>query len=85
MVLKFFLVMYMKIRKLRELRVINEISQKRMAEILNVTQQTYSNYEKSITEIPIDILIKFADYFEVSIDFILDRDTSNLKNKLRKN
>ena len=74
-------VMIMKIKKLRELRVINELTQQDMAKILNCTQQSLSAYEKGIRDIPIDVLVRFADYFNVSIDYILDRKVKTSKEK----
>lgn len=73
--------MIMKIKKLRELRVINELTQQDMAKILNCTQQSLSAYEKGIRDIPIDVLVRFADYFNVSIDYILDRKVKTSKEK----
>lgn len=74
-------VMIMKIKKLRELRVVNELTQQEMAKILNCTQQSLSAYEKGIRDIPIDVLIRFADYFNVSVDYILDRKIKTPKDK----
>lgn len=73
--------MIMKIKKLRELRVVNELTQQEMAKILNCTQQSLSAYEKGIRDIPIDVLIRFADYFNVSVDYILDRKIKTSKDK----
>ena len=44
-----------------------------MAEILRTTQRTYSRYERGDSTIPLDILIKIADFHEVSIDYLLER------------
>lgn len=52
-----------------------------MAKILNCTQQSLSAYEKGIRDIPIDVLIRFADYFNVSVDYILDRKIKTSKDK----
>ena len=66
--------MIMRIKKLHELRVVNELTQQEMAKILNCTQQSLSAYEKGTRDIPIDVLVRFADYFNVSIDYILERE-----------
>lgn len=60
--------MYSRIRELREDK---ELTQKQMAKILNCSQQVYSNYELGQRDIPTDILIKIANYHEVSTDYIL--------------
>ena len=60
--------MYQRIRELREDK---NITQKRMAFELNCSQQVYSNYELGQRDIPTDILIKLAQFHNVSTDYIL--------------
>jgi len=60
------------IMKLRQLREENELSQKVVADYLNVKQNTYSQYENEKRQLPIDILIKLAKFYDVSTDYILD-------------
>lgn len=67
--------MYERIRALREDK---DITQKEMALYLKCSQQVYSNYELGQRDIPTDVLIKIADYHDVSIDFLLNR-TKNPK------
>ncbi len=67
--------MYKRIRNLRE---DNDLKQRELAEILNCSQRIYSNYERGDVDIPTDILIKLADYYDVSADYILGR-TDNPK------
>ena len=62
--------MYQRIRDLREDR---DITQKEIARILNCSQQVYSNYELGQRDIPTDVLIKLADFYKVSIDYLLGR------------
>lgn len=50
-----------------------DLSQKEIAEILNVAQTTYSDYELGKINIPIELLCRIADYFETSIDYLLER------------
>ena len=64
--------------RLRILRKNHNLSQSELAKILSCSQRVYSNYERGDLDIPTDILIKLADYYKVSIDFILDR-TNNSK------
>lgn len=61
--------MYEIIRNLREDK---DLSQKKMANILNVAQTTYSDYELGKVNIPIEMLKKLALYFDTSIDYLLD-------------
>lgn len=58
---------------LKKLRNEKGISQKSLAEILGVTQQTVSNYETGEIEPDITLLSRMADYFETSIDDLVGR------------
>ncbi|EAF4555749.1 helix-turn-helix transcriptional regulator [Listeria monocytogenes] len=64
---------YMNIRSIRE---DNDVTQQHMAELLNVSQNTYSQYETGKIEWTASALIKVADYFDVSVDYLLDRTKS---------
>ena len=58
--------------KLRDLREDRDLTQNDIAKTLNVNQATYSRYERGDINIPLDILIKMALYFDTSIDYILN-------------
>lgn len=62
------------LKNLRNLRKELGLSQKQVAEKLNISQQTYSDYENDKTEPTMDMLIRLANLFGVSIDELLDRD-----------
>ncbi len=64
--------------RLKELRKAKGISQLKLALDLNTTQNTISRYETGEREPGINELIKIADYFNVSIDYLLKR-TNNPK------
>lgn len=57
--------------KLRELRTERGLTQQSLAEILNVKQNTYSQYETGQRQIPIGLLIVLANFYDVSTDYIL--------------
>ena len=59
--------------RLKELREDNDIYQKDIAKYLNVDQSNYSKYELEKINIPTSILVKLADYYNTSIDYILYR------------
>ena len=61
----------MKFENIRSLRVDNGYTQKQIAEILGVSQNTYSQYEIGVLNYPVDALIKLADFYHVSIDYLL--------------
>ena len=58
--------------RLKELREENKYTQQYVAEILNIRQNTYSQYENEKREIPIRALIVLAKLYDVSVDYILD-------------
>ncbi len=47
-----------------------------MGKILSCSQRVYSNYERGELDIPTEILIKLADFYDVSVDYILNRTDS---------
>ena len=60
-------------KNLAELRVSSNLTQKELAKILNVTDKAYWSYESGRTEPSINTLIKIADYFDVSLDYLCGR------------
>ena len=70
----------MQFKNLRSIREDKDIKQKEIAAYLNVSQNTYSQYETGVISLTADILIKLANYYDVSIDYLLDRtDNPNLQ------
>lgn len=67
--------------KLQDIRENNELSQKAVADILNVSQPTYSRWEKEIEIIPLNKLILFAKYFNVSLDYLCNLSLIKKENK----
>ena len=63
----------MYLKKLKDLRIDNDLYQKEAASILKITRQQYGLYESGKRDIPIDLLINLADFYGVSIDYILNR------------
>ncbi len=59
--------------RLRDLREDHDLTQTAVGAILGTTQQQYFKYEKGIQEIPVHHLITLADFYHVSIDYLLDR------------
>lgn len=59
--------------RLKSLREDSDLTQRELAEKLNIAQNTYSQYENGVHQLPIDILIKLADYYNTSTDYILER------------
>ena len=63
----------MQFRNLRGIREDRDIKQKDIAKYLNVSQNTYSQYETGVISLTADVLIKLAEYYNVSVDYLLDR------------
>lgn len=57
--------------RLRDLREDHDLTQAQIASYLNIKQNTYSQYENSIRQIPNELLIKLAVYYNTSVDYIL--------------
>lgn len=66
---------------LKSIRVDRDIKQKDIAKILNVSQNTYSQYETGVIALTAEVLVKLADYYDVSIDYLLDRTNNSEINK----
>lgn len=60
--------------KIKELRKGIGMSQQELADYLKITRLTLSNYEKEKTDPGIDVLIKIATYFDVTIDYLVGRN-----------
>lgn len=60
-------------RRLRDLREDNDLSQTEVARILNMSQTGYSKYETGENDIPTRVLIELADFYQTSVDYLLER------------
>ena len=65
--------------RIKDLRKRKGISQLELAQLLGVTQQAVSGYEKNISQPDIDSLKMLSDYFNVSIDYILGESSIDIK------
>lgn len=62
--------------RIRDLREDSDLKQRELAQYLKVDQSTYSDYENGRINIPADMLIKLADYYCVSLDYLVGRSNS---------
>lgn len=60
-------------RRLRDLRGDHDFRQEDVAEVLGISQTVYSRYERGFQTIPVVHLLKLADFYSVSTDYILGR------------
>ncbi|MEI3530525.1 MAG: helix-turn-helix transcriptional regulator [Bacilli bacterium] len=59
-------------KRIKDLREDSDLTQKQIADILNISQRGYSHYETGDNDIPTEILIKLSKYYNTSIDYILE-------------
>lgn len=60
-------------KRIRDLREDNDLTQTQLGKILSCSQRVYSNYERGDIDIPTATLIKIANHYNVSVDFLLNR------------
>lgn len=70
-----------KYQRIQDLRIDSDLSQKQLSEILHISQRCYSHYETGSRGVPIELLIRLADYYDTTIDYLVER-TDN-KNPIR--
>lgn len=68
--------------RIRDLREDSDKKQIELAKYLNIDQSTYSDYERGKINIPIEQLINIADFYNVSLDYLVGRD--NVPNRRKR-
>ena len=63
----------MNIKRLKEIRERKGLFKKDIAKLLNTTQQVYSEYELGVRLIPLDKIDKLASFYDVSVDYLINR------------
>ena len=63
---------------LLQLRKQNDLSQEQVAQIIGVSKQAYGHYEREERELGYDMLCKLADYYDVSVDYLIGHDSCPL-------
>ena len=63
----------MYLRRVYDLREDHDLTQKAVAEYLGIQPNVYRRYEKGVRDFPISIIIKLADFYKVSTDYLLER------------
>lgn len=59
--------------RIKNLREDNDLTQQELADVLHISQRSYSHYENGSRKLPLDILIAIADYYGCSVDYLLGR------------
>ena len=68
----------MRFENIRNLRIDGGYTQRQIAEYLGVSQNTYSQYEIGVLNYPVDALLKLADFYGVSVDYLLGRTNEKM-------
>ncbi|WP_028242784.1 helix-turn-helix domain-containing protein [Pseudobutyrivibrio ruminis] len=63
----------MLLRRLEDLRIDHDLTQQQVADILFCKREVYRRYEKGIRELPLSYAIMLADYYNVSLDYLVGR------------
>lgn len=58
-------------RHIKDLREDHDLTQQQIAQLLNISQTTYSRYESGALDIPSSSLIRLAKYYKTSVDYLL--------------
>ena len=71
----------MQFKNLRSIREDKDIKQKDIAKYLSVSQNTYSQYETGVIALTAEVLIKLSNFYDVSIDYLLDQTDNPVRIK----
>ena len=71
----------MKFQRIQDLRTDADMSQKQLSEILHISQRSYSHYETGSRNIPVEMLIRLANYYDISVDYLAGRTDKKEMNK----
>lgn len=69
------------IRRMSELRKRKDLTQDELADILGVARTTYAMYEQGNREMDYELLIKLADYYKISLDYLFERTDLSIHNE----
>ena len=68
-------------KRLEELRIDHDLTQQDVADILGCRREVYRRYEKGTRTIPVDFLMRLADEYSVTTDYLLGRPGADAKNE----
>lgn len=71
------------VERISELREDHDYKQKEIADVINVAQTTYSDYERGMVRIPVEYLIRLAEFYNVDMNYLCG--VSNIKRPFPKN
>ena len=73
-------------QRIEDLRIDHDMTQKEVAALLCCHREVYRRYEKGLRELPLSYAIILADYYDVTLDFLVGRsnDSSSFSKKMKK-
>ena len=71
----------MKFQRIQDLRTDADMSQKQLSEMLHISQRSYSHYETGSRNIPVEMLIRLANYYDISVGYLVGRIYKKEMNK----
>lgn len=71
----------MKYERIQNLRTDNDLTIKTISAEIGLHRDVYARYEKGLRDVPTDVLIKLADYYKVSVDYLLGRTNKKEVNR----
>ena len=63
----------MYLKRLEDLRIYRDLTQQNIADILHCQREVYRRYEKGVRELPLSYAVILADYYHVSLDYLVGR------------
>lgn len=63
--------MDMKFQRIEDMRIDHDLTIQKIADLMNCHRDVYSRYEKGIRQIPLDLAIRLAEYYDCSLDYLL--------------
>lgn len=67
-------------KRIGDLRIDHDKTQQEIADMLTCNRQVYARYERGFREIPVSMLIRLAEYYHVSVDYILGLSNNPVPN-----
>lgn len=74
----------MDLRRIRDLREDRDLTQRAIADYLNISRSAYKNYELGYREIPIELLWRLADFYGTTVDYLIGRSDQGAAKTPRK-
>ncbi len=65
--------------RIRDMREDRDLTQKQISDYLMCDQSLYSKYERGEREMPLSLIVKLADYYDVSLDYLVGRSKDSLR------